>query len=61
MASPEKYCSTSEAAGILGVTERHVRWLIARGTLRALKVGRAHILARRDLPGFNRQRKRKVS
>ena len=42
--------SLAEAARLLGKSERQLRYLIAKGTLKARKVGRQWRLRRRDLP-----------
>jgi len=44
--------STEQAAAILNVTTRHVRWLIEKGDLKAEKFGRDYMLSRKDVESY---------
>jgi len=57
----DKYCSTAEAAKLLGFTIDHVRTLINQGRIKAEKVGRDWMIKATSLKGITRQRKRKES
>jgi excisionase family DNA binding protein len=48
----ELYCSTAEAAATLGVSEKYVRVLLAKGLLQGDKVGHAWLVRRDSLRGF---------
>ena len=43
-----QFCSTAEAAEIIGCTRQHVVWLIDQDKLRAEQVGRAYLIRRTD-------------
>jgi excisionase family DNA binding protein len=51
------FISVSEAAAILGVTDRQIRNLIADGILPAQQVGRAYVIRRADLARVPKDRK----
>lgn len=53
------FVTTREAGEILGITPRHVNWLIAHGVLEAVKVTSRLTLVRRDsLENYQPKRKR---
>jgi len=62
---PKRYtlaAATLEAAKILGITDRHVRWLIAEGIIPAERVGaRLWLIPEIALAGVKLQRKKKVN
>lgn len=48
---PESTCSVPEAAGMLGCSPEHLRTLIARGQLTAIRFGSSWILQAADVDG----------
>jgi len=46
--------SVAEAAQLMGISRMHVSRKIKNGEIRAIKVGRAFIINRADLPGIYR-------
>ena len=50
------FITSMEAAGIIGVTQDHVRRLILEGKIKAQKLGPNWVINRKDLKGITRQR-----
>ncbi len=50
--SKKDLLSVTEAAGELGYSRQHVLRLIKSGKIKARRVGRSFVIARRDLPGI---------
>lgn len=50
--------TTKDAAGILGVAESTVRWLIRRGRIASSKIGQQHWIERREVQRVKAERKR---
>ncbi len=51
-----EYMSTAEAARILGVCDREVRWKIQRGTLPAIEVGSRYLISTEMLAAYKHLR-----
>jgi excisionase family DNA binding protein len=56
---PLELIGTGQAARILGLSYRHVDWLIHKGRLRAVKVGRTWAVPLRDVERLARERQGK--
>jgi excisionase family DNA binding protein len=56
---PQELVGTGQAARILGLSYRHVDWLIHKGLLPAVKVGRTWAVPLRDVERLARERQGK--